>query len=510
MSVLQYGLKKEELQSSRNKIAKQKKYLESHKFISETTGEEKSLLDVSYASNISERYYARIYNKVNTFVSLGISKDFVPIFLTITLDGFFRDLVQGDYSRYTKEVQEKYKRHIPNTQRNGFYQDYLNARIHKLTPKDLYKILCHQLQNFNMSPSLRSIRKDGNDYMSIRVTEPHKDGVPHLHILMYVPLEYISSIYKDFSKCFPAPRNTLKLTKKNTKGKHSRNGSKIGEGIYETHGFQTEVYSPVAYIMKYLLKSFTNLIEGKKLDYLQAWYVYHKIPRVITTHTLLAQDVYAKIAVLEDDWYMLSQLKKNGLYERDIHNYFFKIDDGHGRVILGKDGLVTIFNQNKIVLQMGKSKNSIEKIVLRNLDFVKWADLRPPDFNILRIYEVHIPKIKYSFYIVERFDDGTVFVFGNIYDFSLYSPCDSEINFFDCDGNMLDYLDPLPKPIKRMTDLELLGFYNYFDFDKYAAERYAFAHNELIFRDLLSSEVLDIENFIKDFNRDWSEYEYIL
>ncbi len=507
MSSVTYGLTQRDLFKSREKIKKQKNFLESNTFVSDTTGEEKTFLDVSYAANISERYYARIYNKVNTFVSLGISKNLVPIFLTVTLDGFFRDLLKGNYTRYTLELEESYKRHIPNSDRNGFYRDYMTSRVNSLTPKDLYKILSHQLHNFNMSSSLRNIRKEGFDYMSIRVTEPHKDGVPHFHILMYVPEHSIASIYIDFAKCFPAPRNTLKLTKKNTKGKHSRNASKIAEGIYETHGFQTEVYSAVSYILKYLFKSFINLLEEKKLDYLQAWYVHNRIPRVITTHTLLAQDVYGKIAVLEDDWFMLSQLKKNGLYERNLENNYFKIDDGYGRIILGKDGRVIIFNNNKIVASMGKSKNSVKKLLLKSLDFIMFGDLRPPTFSILDRYEIVFPKLPTVYSIFKSLDDGSLFVFKNIDNFSLISAPDT-IDFFDIDGNIL-YLEKeqFIKPVKQMSDLELLDFCNYFDFDKYAPERYALAYNTLIDRSLKHGDYLDIEEFRDDFRCDFSEID---
>ncbi len=263
-NVNRYGLTHLDLLNVRKKMQYQRDYLENNKFVS-SSGVNKSLLDVSYSANLSKRYYPRILNKVDTFVSWGLNQNLVPIFLTVTLDGFFRDLVKGDYSRFTKEKREEYLKHIPNNNRSGFYLDYMDKK-NKLTHRDLYKILGHQLHRFNKSKTFQNIRKLGSDYSMIRVTEPHKDGVPHFHILMYVPETHILRIYNEFLKCFPAPQNHKKLTY-NKKYKGSRDGVEIGQGIYETNGFQTKVRSAAGYILKYILKSFTNLIEEKEVDY---------------------------------------------------------------------------------------------------------------------------------------------------------------------------------------------------------------------------------------------------
>ena len=220
-----YGLYEQDLMNVQWKIAKQKKYLESQTFLA-NDGTEKNLLDVSYSANLSERYYPRILNKVDTFVSTSISKGLVPVFLTVTADGFFRRMLKGDYREWTDKLKLDYESHIPNNKRSGFYFDYMNKQ-NKLTPKDVYKIIGHQLHRFYKCETLRDIKKDGYTYTSIRVTEPHKDGVPHFHILMYLPEQYVSRLYKEFIRFFPAPRNHKKLTYKNTKGKMRRNGHYI-------------------------------------------------------------------------------------------------------------------------------------------------------------------------------------------------------------------------------------------------------------------------------------------
>lgn len=138
-----------DLEQVKLKIANQRDYLESNIFTT-ANGEQKSLLDVSYSANHSERYYARVLNKVNTFVNYNYNADLTPVFITVTLDGFFRDFIKGDFSRWDKN-KEKYEKHIPNDDRFGYILDDIND--HKeITVKDLYKVLSFQMRNF-----LRSI-----------------------------------------------------------------------------------------------------------------------------------------------------------------------------------------------------------------------------------------------------------------------------------------------------------------------------------------------------------------
>ena len=258
-----YGLTSQDFEDAKKKLAKQKDYMENFTFLN-SKGEPKTLLDYSFSPNLSKRYYPRILNKVHTFISLALGKGLDPVFLTVTLDGFFRDMMRGDYTRFTPDQVDKYQKFIPNNDRNGRYWDYICDGAYsdiktkksygkKLTPRDLYKILSHQMHRFTRSKSLQDIRqKYDSDYMMIRVTEPHKDGVPHFHILMYLPKEHYSKVYKDFHRHFPAPRNAKPINKREA----GREPNYISDDQPETFGFQTEIRSAAAYILKYILKSF--------------------------------------------------------------------------------------------------------------------------------------------------------------------------------------------------------------------------------------------------------------
>ena len=239
---INYGLTNKDFNFAKQKVENQKNYMESHQWVNDD-GEFKSLLDVSFSANLSKRYYPRLLNKVNTFVSLGISNHLLPVFLTVTLDGFFRDLKKGDYSRFTSKLRKKYIKHIPNNERNGKYLDYIDEG-NKLTNKDLYKILSHQMHRFSMCETMRKIKKEGFNYSYIRVTEPHKDGTPHFHILMYLPEKFIAGLYLEFHRFFPAPRNSKRLTVKDG----GRKGEFVLDGHYETQGFQIKLRNPAGYV----------------------------------------------------------------------------------------------------------------------------------------------------------------------------------------------------------------------------------------------------------------------
>lgn len=80
-----YGLTADDLKQMRDKIDKQRNYLENNHFHT-VTGQVKSLLDVSFSANMSERYYAQLSNKINTMADLAFNEHLKPVFLTITLD----------------------------------------------------------------------------------------------------------------------------------------------------------------------------------------------------------------------------------------------------------------------------------------------------------------------------------------------------------------------------------------------------------------------------------------
>ena len=505
-----YGLTDNDFEAVKKKLSKQKNYMENHSFINEH-GEVKTLLDLSYSANLSTRYYPRILNKVNTFVSLGINKDLTPVFLTMTLDGFFRDMLRGDYTRLTPKMIDKYLLHIPNNDRNGKYWDYIrngaysDLRTKKaygtpLTPRDLYKILSHQMHRFSRSKTLQDIRQKHNeDYMMIRVTEPHKDGVPHFHVLMYLPERFIPAVYNHFHNFFPAPRNAKKINYK----EDGRHPTEIYPGYYETKGFQVELRSPAGYILKYILKSFRNLIEGKDLDYLQAWYIHNKIPRIITTHSLISQDVYHHAALLDDDWYYLTNLKLDHHYERDTLFNTFRIADDK-RELIYENGYYKLVSNGRTVKEFGENRIYKMKFTEKRPYYVFPKYRRYLDCSFHRVNLSgwrFIPKYKYRYkinmkpeFIDIELPDGTFMIydknsgkygrpreFKHIYSYNPY------------------ILLPGHAPKNAISDLDLFDWFYNFDFDRENMKLFGMIKRTMVERGLLELEEVDLSEFNTDF-----------
>ena len=434
-----FGLTFADLNAVKDKIKKQRDYLEKETFVTDS-GEVKTLLDVSYSANHSERYFARVLNKINTFVSYNLDKDRVPVFLTITLDGYFRDFLQGDYRRIDKVDFSS----IPNSDRHGYIQNKIISR-ESLAVRDLYQVVNFQFFRFLRSYSMQNLSKQ---YAYARVAEPHKkDGVPHFHVLMYIPIDAIDKVKKEFEKFFPAPQNHKKLNDT------------------DTYGFQTEIRSASGYILKYILKAFRNVIDDKDPHYLDAWYVHNRIPRLIMTHTLISQDLYHKIAVLDDDWYYLSQLS----IFRDTVRQFSILEDNDRKIIVEYKH-VMIYNQGRLVREYGRYQYLPMLVYPKRL---KFQVNKPKRFNILREYRVYQQKL----FVVQKSKRVPV-VFE-------YASMDLELKY---------------KPIKHLKGQSLWEFYINFDPDIHNPAKYGEIKRELMRRGMLDYEHINLNDYNSSFD----------
>jgi len=468
-----YGLSTKDLQDCKDKLAKQKDYLTSQSFLDEKTGEIRSLLDYSYSANLSTRYYPRIMNKVHTFVSLNTSRNYVPIFLTVTLDGFFRDFLKGDFSRW-EQNRESYLKHIPNNDRSGKYLDHIDENK-TITNKDLYKIIGHQLHRFTKAHSFKCMKKDGFSHSYIRVTEPHQDGVPHFHILLYIPEQYIESVYKDFKRFFPAPQNHKPLS--------DRKGVELFTGQHETKGFQIEINSAGGYILKYILKSFRNLIEEKELDYMQAWYVHNKIPRIITTHTLVSQDIYHHAALLEEDWFYLTTIKLNDYFHKDSMMNTFHFKSRTNREIIFNNGHYQLINDGSVVQEFGENKIFGYKFTVDCP--IKYPFVPNIPTSLIDKFWLFRRKKKYVYSI----EDLDPFI---------------EIQFEDNETTLIMTLDTRTMetnfkhdllPVNQLSYIELYYLYENFDFEKDNPAKFGLVKNRLIEIGLLDEDLVNLNDY---------------
>jgi len=238
-----YGLTVHDLNYTKQKITKQRNFLEKNTFITQS-GQTKTLLDISFSANHSERYYAQILNKVHTMDSYNFALGHVPIFMTVTLDAPFHEMLEGKFEKFYKKYKiyhsqiinlesgEIEKNLVPNNDRYGYLIDAIEEE-RRLSVKDLYRILSFQLHGFQMSYIFKKLKKEGNEVSYLRVTEPMKSGVPHFHLLLYTKEQYIKGLYDSFHKYFSAPQNKKPLSYKNNKRICTK---PLADGTKETQG----------------------------------------------------------------------------------------------------------------------------------------------------------------------------------------------------------------------------------------------------------------------------------
>jgi len=425
-----YGLTKQDLLFVREKIANQKDYLVKNEFVT-SSGQFKNLLDVSFSANHSSRYYAQLANRVNTIEELGFNQGLKAILITMTLDGFYRDLLKGDYTRfkaYRSDKRQEIYKSVPNDDRFGYIRLKMQHE-EKLSVKDLYKILLFQNRQFNGSSIMRLLRQ-GNYHFN-RTVEPHKDGVPHFHALIYVPEDYIEPIHEAFKRFFVAPRNKLNVS------------------------FITDVNSSSAYIMKYITKTFLNVDAGNEIDYIQAWYVKHKIFRFVSSRTIVPQWIYKKCSIYEKDWYYITDIlnsSKENEWSFD-KDYFFLYDDWSKREITYFHGQLSVYNKNHLVFRAGEiaSKNKYKTYFYEKIP-KEWTN--PPP--LVPIYDKHDKLTHY-------YKNGIVY-----------------------------------QNLKHITDLnlyELQKYYYSYDVDNDSYVKYLAIRNLMIDKQLIIGDKSDLSNF---------------
>ena len=442
-----YGISVLDVRYCQSKIDNQKDYLEKHTFTT-ANGELKSYKDVSMSANISSRYYSQLVNKVNTLQQIMTSENLTPVFITVTLAGVLHDLIRGDYSRFD---DYKHLHLLPETEQNGYLKTKALAR-EQFTASELYQTIRYLWTKFQQTWIYRKMKKEGYKVGYLFNTEPHISGVPHSHILLYIPEHYKLKLLEQFKKIFNAPQNLAKdkLTKQQKK-----NG--------EINGFQWTLDNPVAYVMKYCTKSFMDIKNQVKLDELQAWYIKHKIIRISTSHSLVPQWVYKKIYPLENDWLYLSELRNNSVCEWSQKDDYFEFQDDYKKQILRYDrGLYQQFIDGKLVCEFGEKKDIVETKVKTNYDKSKLTTK-----TFLKQKTQYLEKVKKG--------DKTY----------VYDPFDDEYT-------------ELPTVPMYMKDFELINYYHTLvpeEFDEDRLVHFGITQNECIKRGLIDGEIQSLNDF---------------
>jgi len=268
-----YGLTSKDLEAVKLKIKKQKEFLEFN-YIQDNISNTKIPLStlVISANHNPNRYHALLQNRINTLTTKANENKLVPIFMTLTLP--------SEYHKF--KTDRKTKKLIPNP----IYNDK--------TPREAVKALTKMYSRLRHDRSLKELTKQTRMYF--RVNEPHKNGTPHTHILLFVPKDSVYRVVEAFKRLFNTKANDI----------------------------QTNIKNAASYVMKYINKTLPlskqeNLSEKDK--YLNAWYSKHRIIRFNSSRTLAPLSLYRLLY----QRYSLRELTK--LVEKKALKIFVPIDN---------------------------------------------------------------------------------------------------------------------------------------------------------------------------------------
>ncbi|MCT7565272.1 replication endonuclease [Aliarcobacter butzleri] len=269
-SLYKYSLFKEKQQSN---YLKKQQNLKNVK-----TGE---VLTLQYSFDSKQKEYVKtIEQKVNALVSLAVAQDLIPIFITLTVPSEFHP-----YKTLKNQViviNKKYK----------FVKldDAIVEAYEEL--KTIYRTFYKRLKNCSK-----------NIYY-IKITEPHKSLIPHMHILLFIEKDQQLNTKNLF----------LKIYKE----------YKLQRIDYDESILNDNLNNAVAYIMKYVLKTLNSDNEFFK-RWLDGWRKKYKIRTCEMSNLPISVEVYKKLYYnlpkdLKESIQKEIELKNQSFFEYFIRN----------------------------------------------------------------------------------------------------------------------------------------------------------------------------------------------
>lgn len=241
-------------QHSIEKEQKQKSYLEHHKFRNLS---KKETLSINYDFEKKYKEYSKITEqRALTIQELSRRKEYCSVFITLTLPSQFhpfKSVATNKGRLYVEDNKDFIFGSLKEAVSNG-YKDLNN----------IYQTFYKRVKNYVK-----------NDLYYIKAVENHSTMIPHLHLVLYFPFEYLDSVKAVFKRVvehFKLDRTDL-----------------------EEVAFKDNVNYASKYLLKYIIKDLNNGTDIFKARVLDGWKRFHKI-RVLTSSLLpLNVMVYKKI-----------------------------------------------------------------------------------------------------------------------------------------------------------------------------------------------------------------------
>ena len=233
---------------------KQKSYLQNTGFLNKKSGE---YLNVEYDFEKKYKEYSKISEqRALTIQELAKRKEFCSVFITLTLPSKyhpFKSIATKQGRLYVEENKEFAFNSIKEAVSCGYKE--LNS---------IYQTFYKRVKNYVK-----------NDLYYVKAIENHQTTIPHLHLVLYFPLEYFDMVKATFSRVVEY--------------------FKLDRIDFEEVSFKENINYASKYLLKYIIKDLNNSSDILKARILDGWKRYHKI-RVLTTSQLpLNVMVYKKI-----------------------------------------------------------------------------------------------------------------------------------------------------------------------------------------------------------------------
>ena len=472
-----YGLTKKNKKQVLDKIEKQKDFLYSHYI--EVQGEKVQL--ASFFKNTfinADRYIAELQHRVWSLVEYAQSKELVNVFLTLTLPSEYhpkKTLRNGKiidnpkyahkniilYDIHTKEKATEYEKMLFKYYKTTKSTRYTGkTKTVSLSPKDYEpkkasKELTKMFEVIRKDRSYQELEKDERVYF--RVTEPHKDGTPHLHISLWIPKERVARFVQAVHRLYPAPMADIATT-------YIPQGYELYEKVYKRDGkynagykahkddksyIKLQIEDSVAYLMKYIYKTLDDLRDNKGITEITMWYILHGICRFYTSRTLISLNVYRPLGGT------LSLLELTQHYQDDTVTIFLDPETKQPKIIQYDD--VIIWNKKEFELKQYDKE-----------------DKKSQGTMSIRTVDIEIDGEQYY-----MFRAGT------------------KLHHVDTYNGEFESEDEYIPPVTRMKAVQLYNYYNSLDLDDSTLNLKHFGHvqNTMIERGLLEGEIMPINEF---------------
>ena len=304
----------------------------------------------------SQRYIAEIQNRVWSIYNYARSKELVNVFFSLSLP--------TEYHSHKQILKGKAKgKLIKNSKYNS-----------ELTPKVGSKKLSELLSKIWNDRIWREIPLEFRCFF--RVIEPHKDGTPHLHVSFFIPEDKVERFVNMLNRLFPEPQGKV----------------------------VTKIDNPVAYLMKYILKTLDDLrFDNENVTDLTLWYVHHGICRLYTSRTLISLDVYRVLGgrYSMNELSIMYKEKRLTVYVDPITNKPSQIFDEFGQIWTKKLPINVNFNQMRQELKP-KLKEKTKTPINVNVD---GYDYLYSEGNLIDVEDLpFVPSLSKNYQLYEHYN----------------------------------------------------------------------------------------------------------